>query len=421
MDFYFPDSQDQVDPYFDFDQDEHLPFHVRQRDDLYAHEVHDEPPYDGMLISKTMVDGCAGAGRYTAAQRHRLYRLGLREFFRLPEGMKVIGDCGGFSYVQEHRPPVSVAETINFYDGVGVDEGISVDHVILGYRPELDREGGVPNEWLERQAITLELAVDFYAEHQRRGCNFTPVGAAQGWSPQSYAESVKRLQEIGYRRIALGGMVPLKTMQIVDCLEAIREVRDKDVSLHLLGISRTEHYATFRALGVHSLDSTSPFRQAFKDDKDNYYTPGRNYVAFRIPPSEGNAKLQARIRAGMLDQAAVRRAEEAALASVRAYSDGTGPLTAALDALRAYETLHDKTGRDRTLLYQDFLAARPWLKCPCAVCRRWGVEVAIFRGTERNKRRGFHNLWVFQQTMKGHIAGSPAAPWKGVEETSESV
>jgi hypothetical protein len=45
----------------------------------------------------------------------------------------------------------------------------------------------------------------------------------------------------------------------------IREVRDKDVSLHLLGISRTEHYATFRALGVRSLDSTSPFRQAFKD------------------------------------------------------------------------------------------------------------------------------------------------------------
>jgi hypothetical protein len=416
MKFYFPDSQDQVDPFFDFENDAHLPFHVRQRDDLYAHEVHDAPPYDGILVSKTMVDGYASGGRYTAAQRHRLYRLGLREFFRLPGGMKVIGDCGAFSYVKERTPPVTVTEVINFYSGVGVDEGISVDHIILGYRPDLDTDGGAPAEWLERQAITLELADEFLREHDQRDCTFIPMGVAQGWSPQSYAASVQQLQHIGYSRIALGGMVPLKTMQIVECLEAIQEVRHPDTSLHLLGISRTEHYSTFRALGVQSLDSTSPFRQAFKDDRDNYYTPGRNYVALRIPPSDGNAKLQARIQAGMLDQATVRAAEDEALRAVRAYSDGAGTLTQALDALRAYEQIHDASGRDRSLAYRDFLAARPWLKCPCAVCRRWGVEVAIFRGTERNKRRGFHNLWMFQQTMHGHIAGSPAAPWTDPDE-----
>ena len=43
---------------------------------------------------------------------------------------------------------------------------------------------------------------------------------------------------------------------------------------------------------MRSLDSTSPFRQAFKDDKDNYYTPDGNYVALRIPPSEGNLSLR---------------------------------------------------------------------------------------------------------------------------------
>src|SRR4051794_34954411 len=142
-----------------------MPFHVRQRDDLYAHEIHDAPPYDGMLVSKTMVDGYAGSGRYTAAQRHRLHRLGIRKFFRLAPNMEVIGDCGGFSYVNEHEPPVSVSEVIDFYEGIGVDEGISVDHVILGYRREYDDGGDVPEEWLERQAITLELAGDFFAEH----------------------------------------------------------------------------------------------------------------------------------------------------------------------------------------------------------------------------------------------------------------
>jgi hypothetical protein len=420
MDFYFPDSQDQIDPYFDFEAEDHPPFHVRQRDDRYAHEIHDPPPYSGILISKTMVDGYAAAGRYTAAQRHRLYRLGAHEFFRLPEGLGVIGDCGGFSYVAEDVPPVTVDEVIDFYEDVGVDEGVSVDHVILDYQP--DPTAIEPEEdWLDRQALTLELAAEFLAEHSCRGSRFTPIGAAQGWSPESYAASVQRLQEIGYRRIALGGMVSLKIMQIVDCLEAIQKVRLPDTSLHLLGISRTKHYATFRALGVRSIDSTSPFRQAFKDDKDNYYTAGANHVALRIPPSEGNPSLRGRIRAGQLDQSVVRRAEERALAAVRAYDRGLGTLTAALKALRRYEQIFDTRGRDRTEEYRAMLEACPWQKCPCAICRNWGVEVAIFRGTERNKRRGFHNLWVFNQTMQEHMAGMSTAITIDREAVDEPV
>lgn len=420
MDFYFPDSQDQIDPNFNFEAEVHLPFHVRQRDDRYAHEVHDQPPYSGMLVSKTMVDGHGGAGRYTAAQRHRLFRLGVHEFFRLPKGLKVIGDCGGFSYVEEDEPPVTVGEVIDFYESTGVDEGVSVDHVILAYQPTptaIEPE----EKWLDRQALTLELAAEFFAEHNRRGCRFTPIGAAQGWSPESYAASVQRLQEIGYRRIALGGMVPLKILQIVACLEAVHKVRLPDTSLHLLGISRAEHYATFRAFGVRSLDSTSPFRQAFKDDKDNYYTAGGNYVALRIPPSEGNANLRGRIRAGQLDQSVVREAEEWALDAVRSYARGAGTLTAALKALREYEQIFDLRGRDRTEEYRAILEVRPWQKCPCAVCRGWGVEVAIFRGTERNKRRGFHNLWVFNQTMQKQIDGMGAAVGRAKEMIGEPV
>ncbi len=419
MDFYFPDSQDQIDPKFDFEAEVHPPFHVRQRDDRYAHEIHDLPPYSGMLISKTMIDGYAGAGRYTAAQRHRLHRLGVHKFFRLPMGLKVIGDCGGFSYVNEDVPPVTIDEVIDFYESVGVDEGISVDHVILAYQPDPTCEP--KEEWLDRQAMTLELAADFIAEHSLRGCRFTPMGAAQGWSPASYAASVQRLQEIGYRRIALGGMVPLKILQIVACLEAVHKVRLPDTSLHLLGISRAEHYATFRALGVRSLDSTSPFRQAFKDDKDNYYMPGDNHIALRIPPSEGNDNLRGRIRAGQLDQSVVRKAEERALSAVRSYDQGAGTLTAALKALREYERIFDLKECDRTEEYRAVLEVRPWQRCPCAVCRRWGVEVAIFRGTERNKRRGFHNLWVFSQMMQEQIAGMDAMTTTTKEMTGEPV
>ena len=47
-----------------------------------------------------------------------------------------------------------------------------------------------------------------------------------------------------------------------------------------------------------SFDSTSAFRQAFKDDKDNYHTADRTYTALRVPQVDGNPKLKARIQAG---------------------------------------------------------------------------------------------------------------------------
>ena len=66
MRFFFPDSQDQIDPSFDFETEERSPFRVRQRDDRYAHEVLSPAPYAGMLVSKAMVDGVAAARAATA-------------------------------------------------------------------------------------------------------------------------------------------------------------------------------------------------------------------------------------------------------------------------------------------------------------------------------------------------------------------
>jgi hypothetical protein len=45
--------------------------------------------------------------------------------------------------------------------------------------------------------------------------------------------------------------------------------------------------------------------------------------------------------------------------------------------------------------YQDTLQSRPWEKCNCPICREYGVEVCIFRGNDRNRRRGFHNTQRF--------------------------
>lgn len=45
--------------------------------------------------------------------------------------------------------------------------------------------------------------------------------------------------------------------------------------------------------------------------------------------------------------------------------------------------------------YRETLRARPWDRCDCPICEEYGVEVATFRGNNRNRRRGFHNTHQF--------------------------
>jgi hypothetical protein len=411
--FFFPDSQDQIDPSFNFVTEERSPFRIRQRDDLYAHEVLNPVPYTGMLVSKAMVDGVqGGAGRYSAQQRQRLYRVGAREFFRLDDApgprIETMGDCGAFTYVREDAPPYTVDEVIDFYEGCGFDAGLAVDHVILGLdlHPSLSEEL-LPPEWPSRQALTLRLAEQFLARHAARGCSFEPIGVAQGWSPASYARSVSALQDLGYTRIALGGLAAAKTEEILAVLEAAADVRAPGTEFHLLGVTRFDHVEAFAMFGVTSFDSTSPFRQAFKDDRDNYYTDERTWIALRVPQVEGNAKLQRRVRSGEIDQRLARRLEQRALDTLAAFDRGGASVDEAADALRDYERLHD-AGRDRSALYREVLEAAPWRHCDCAVCRDAGIQVALFRGTERNKRRGFHNLHVFGRRVRRRVEAEVA-------------
>jgi hypothetical protein len=401
MKFFFPDSQDLVDPSFDFRTERRSAARVRQRDDQYPHELFAAAPYDGMLVSKAIVDGTGGesSGRYTLAQRHRLLREGVRSFFRLGDrAIETMGDCGAFTYVKEKRPPFTVKEVVDFYVQCDFDYGLSVDHIILAFQPDLDRAltglDAVPEDWRERQKITFELAEEFLRLHTAEKCRFNPVGIAQGWSPASYAAAVKELQRLGYRYIALGGMVPLKTAEILSCLEKVNPILLPATQLHLLGVTRLDRVLDFGRLGVVSFDSTSPLRQAFKDDKDNYYTMDRTYTAIRVPQVEGNAKLRNRIVAGEVNQTEARRLERTCLDLLDQFDRGKAGIPAVSAALREYEKLHDPRS-DRTDAYKEILRDRPWKVCPCEVCEAIGVHVMLFRGAERNRRRGFHNLYVF--------------------------
>ncbi|MCX4247534.1 tRNA-guanine transglycosylase DpdA [Paraliomyxa miuraensis] len=412
MKYFLPDAQDLVDPSFDFTRETRSPDRIRQRDDLYAHEVfRGSRAYDGILLSKGIVEAVGGgAGRYAQSQRLRLLREGAKDFFRLGPGprthrLQLMGDCGAFTYVKEPAPPFPVDDVIRFYEGCGFDFGISVDHIILDYRPDWDEKlfgkDGVPKEVRARQELTLELARDFLRAHKRGGHRFKPLGVAQGWSPKSYAHSVRALQKIGYDYIAVGGLVPLKTPALVEVVGSIAAARKPKTKLHLLGVTRVEHIGAFESHGVASFDSTSPLRQAFKDDKDNYYTLSRTYTALRVPQVQGNAKLERRIRAGEVDQDRARAAEQKCLRLLADFGARKPKATvkAVLAALQEYEAIHSPD-RSRAEAYRETLEAAPWRECGCEVCEALGHHVILFRGAERNRRRGFHNVWVFYQRVQ---------------------
>ena len=186
MKFFFPDSQDLVSPSYDFLRDEYSAHRVRQRDDRYAHEVLDRAPYHGILVSKSIVDGSIkGAGKYSTAQRARLYRLGVHQFFRLPAGRRGARRQRRVQLRRRSGSSGHAGETLDFYEECGFDAGVSADHVIFGFtedpreRRRRPRLGVTPSTHppTGRGVHRARAAID--------GSAVEPVGAAQGWSPET--------------------------------------------------------------------------------------------------------------------------------------------------------------------------------------------------------------------------------------------
>lgn len=64
-----------------------------------------------------------------------------------------------------------------------------------------------------------------------------------------------------------------------------------------------------------------------------------------------------------------------------------------LDAVIEYDERLSRSSDARSMRakYERTLLDRPWEKCDCPFCRDAGIHVLIFRGSNRNKRRGAHN------------------------------
>ncbi len=417
MKFVFADSLDTIDPAFDFIADRNGAGRTIHRDDQYPHEFLDQAPYDGILVSRGIVGDARMPGKYSEAQLMRFRREGARRFLRYPQerfpDSMMMGDCGAFTYRNMQTPPYGADDTAEFYADGGFTHGCAPDHLIFDFDDDgVERTlADVPDDVRSRYEVTLQNAAEFISAGSRVGPHFTPMGVVQGWSTASMAEAARNLVSMGYDYLAIGGTVPLKIDQIRRVLAAIRGALPDPIRLHLLGFGKIEELRSLEEFGVTSFDTTSPLLRAFKDARKNYWARTSSgdlsyYTAIRIPQATENNKLKQKALEGSLNQEAVVLLERAALKGVRDFASGSATLDQGLDAVMEYwvalnwdedtspSRRADAAAKQRKV-YSSTLNDRPWEHCDCRVCREAGVEALIFRNSNRNKRRGIHNLHVF--------------------------
>lgn len=421
MKFLFADSLDFVDPEYDFIADRNGARRVIHKDDEFPHEFLDKPPYDGILVSRGIVGDVKLPGKYTESQLMRFRREGARRFLRYTEdkfpGSMMMGDCGAFTYRNMKVPPYDAADTVDFYADGGFSHGCAPDHLIFDF-DDADVERSiedVPEDVKARFNITLQNATEYATEAKRLGSRFTPMGVIQGWSAKSMAEAAVNLAKMGYDYLAVGGTVPLRIEQLDRALASIRASLPANVRLHVLGFGKIESLDVLEKHKVTSFDTTSPLLRAFKDARKNYWMRDNKgdltyYTAIRIPQAIENNRLKQKALEGRLNQEHVKQLEEAALSGVRLSAQREMQLDQALDAVMHYwerinwddeqsVSKHAQSLDRQRKHYERTLADRPWEHCDCRVCREGGVEALIFRNSNRNKRRGMHNLHVFHEHL----------------------
>jgi len=388
--YFIPDWDDQVDPDFDFETESHSGGTGDWGNQVYAHQMFAEPNYDGILISKIVAEK-------SKKKAERINQCGVHRYLRVPRRYPVMGDCGAFGYINDYEPPFMTSEILDYYTRLDFDYGVSIDHFAIG--DEVDRK--------RRYELTIENARDFIVEHKKLGLNWTPIGAVQGWDEASFAKAAKQYQAMGYQYIAVGAMVRRRTPEILSIIEQVRKVVAPEMKLHLFGVARLNALADLVKVGVNSADSASCLRKAWLGGAGNNYltVDGLEYAAIRIPEAEGSFRAKRIVSDGRASLEKIIRLERACLDAVHGLDMGKASVDQVLDVLHEYDQLITPDRQDNRDHLRRTLEAMPWKSCPCDICRAAGVDVAIFRGNNRNRRRGFHNTYAFYHLMQRIVSG----------------
>lgn len=123
--YFIPETDDLVDPEYDFEADELSHGAAVWSNQVYAHQLYGAPNSDGILVSRFIVERPGKKGRIAAAG-------GIHRYLRVPRELPLLGDCGAFGYIARPVPPYTTDDTLDFYTELGFTHGVSVDHLVIG-------------------------------------------------------------------------------------------------------------------------------------------------------------------------------------------------------------------------------------------------------------------------------------------------
>ena len=393
--YFIPEWDDLVDPDYDFLTDTHSGDNCNWEHAVYAHQMYPEANYDGLLMSRAIAEA-------KRVKKQKINEMGVHRYLRVPREFPIMGDCGAFDYIMEETPPYTTEDVLDYYTRLGFDLGVSVDHLIVS---------ATEHQKQFRYDLTIHNAEDFLNEHRKAKLPWEPIGAVQGWNPTSYARAAAKYVKMGYKYIGLGGLVRSQTRDIVAILHEVNKVVPRTIGIHLFGLARLNAIKDMADLGVTSVDSASPLRRAWLGGKDNYWSmDGKHYRAIRIPEAGKSFRAKRMVSEGRADSAFVEEVEGRLMRLLRSFDKGKETVDHVLDALAEYDHLITPDRPSELDEYRRTLEAKPWKDCACDICRRDGVEVVIFRGNNRNRRRGFHNVFVFYRMMQGILNGTMKPP-----------
>lgn len=405
--YFLPDWDDLLDGSFNFESGEFSGASRSERDDKHCCILmKPKRMCDGVLVSLAQhVTSKGPLRRIMGTEAASLAPKNLRHQFGLDADQSLFGDCGAFSYVNEEMPAISVEQAVALYDLHGFDFGASVDHIPV---PEIIRNGEkkalTHADRAGRVRVTIENAEKFMTVTNQRQAGFIPVGTIQGLKPEEYAKTARLYHELGYRHLALGGLVPLPDSLIEQIVTQVMQVVS-DLQprpwVHLFGIFRPKLQARFRELKVDSFDSASYFRKAWLRSDQNYLAPsGKWYAALRVPMTS-DGRTRKRLEQSGINIAQLEAQEAQVMKLLCQYDLDMVGLKEVLDAVIEYDECLTRSDDGPALrsAYEKTLKDRPWRNCDCPFCKQAGIHVLIFRGANRNKRRGAHNTLMLYSSL----------------------
>ena len=419
MKYFIPEWDDRVDPKYDFVNDAHSEEHKKDpiNNDVYMWNIFglENVPIDGVLVSRITI--MQSKNKYK-----RVLREGIHKALKLPDSFEILGDCGAFGYVKEKVPPFDPTEILEYYSKCGFNYGVSVDHLVVTQ---------FKKEKKARLQITYENAVKAYHEWCKRFKNdFQLLLAVQGWDVKDYLKMYRDYIKLGATHVAFGGLARSPTSFITQLInELIKEIKTSKkvpIYLHFFGLARFSLFPKFQELedlGVKvGFDSASYLRKAWLSAAStqlNYLTlEGEGYSAIRIPFVEKKKLKTANTLAGKVDINELKSLEKECLNKLRLYDKGKENLENVLFSLSKF---NKALGLNTSLIryYKRTLEDKPWKLCNCPICKKIGIEVVIFRGNNRNRRRGFHNIYVFYNILKNPTLWSRFTKKRREEQESE--